>query len=170
MVTAGFVAARDAFIIYMKHPLYPGDRIDGPAEGVIFVIGYDGERRLECVADELEEGAFNTMMLDYLRRMSQNALQEKGQGSSKRLRGQDPIRYRWMFLEPPPSFTQMSDVLSRICFSGAWDKLAAKEGVKTKFIDLSKFTNVEAAIDRGTACMTYIQKIMAAVTPITRAK
>ena len=114
MVTAAFVASRDAFIVYMKHPLSPGDRIDGPAEGVVFVIGYDGERRLECVADELEEGAFNTMMLDYLRRMPQNALQEKGQRSSKRLRGQDPIRYRWMFVEPPPSFAQMSDVLSRI--------------------------------------------------------
>ena len=91
-------------------------------EGLIYVIGYDTEKRLKCVADELEEGVINAMMPEYLTRRFQNALEEKGHGSSRRRRSDDPVRYRWMFLEPPPSVVQMLDVLSRITWSSRWTR------------------------------------------------
>ena len=112
-ITSDWVKSRGAFLLYMKDPLRPGERIDEDGEGLIYVIGYNKEQRLQCVADELEEGVLNAMMPEYLKRRFENALEEKGHGSSRRRRSENPVRYRWIFLEPPPSCSQMLDVLSR---------------------------------------------------------
>jgi hypothetical protein len=148
----------------MKDPLRPEEQVEEDVEGIIYVIGYDkATRSVECVADEIEEGVINSMMPEYLMRRCQNSLEEKGHGSSRRRRSDNPVRYRWLFSDPPPSFTHMFDLLSRINFTSEWDKRAAKECLNTKYIDLSMFTSVEVALERCTICMSYIQKIMAAI-------
>ena len=38
------------------------------------------------------------------------------------------------------------------------DKTLLAQGLNAKYIDLSRFTSVEAAVDRGKHCLTYIQK------------
>lgn len=60
---------------------------------------------------------------------------------------------------PPPSCAQIIDILSRLdCPPYAKSGLARFP--TSAFIDLSRFVSVEAAIDRGKECLTWIQSNM----------